>query len=68
MISKECYVYISLPEQYESVTAGKFVLETDDRGINVGHFIYGRSYLARSEAVELDLIELKLSDKVYLQF
>lgn len=65
MISKECYVYISLPEQYEPVTAGKFVLETDDRGINVGRFIYGRSYLARFEAVELDPIELKLSDRVY---
>ena len=39
MISKECYVYISLPEQYEPVTAGKFVLETDDRGVNLGRFI-----------------------------
>lgn len=65
MISKECYVYISLPEQYEPVTAGKFVLETDDRGINLGRFIYGKSYLARSEAVELDPVELKLTDKVY---
>ena len=44
MISKECYVYISLPEQYEPVTAGKFVLETDDRGINVGRFICDKSY------------------------
>ena len=65
MISKECYVYISLPEQYEPVTAGKFVLETDDRGINLGRFIYGKSYHARSEAVELDPVELKLTDKVY---
>lgn len=65
MISKECYVYISLPSQYEPVTAGKFVLETDDYGINVGRFIYGKSYLARSDAVELDPVELKLSDKAY---
>lgn len=29
MTSKECYVYITLSNQYEQVTAGKFVLETD---------------------------------------
>ena len=65
MISKECYVYISLPEKCEPVTAGKFVLETDDRGVNLGRFIYGKSYLVRPEAVELDPIELKLTDKIY---
>ena len=65
MTSRECYVYITLPNQYEQVTAGKFVLDTNIRGDNIGRFVYGKSYLARPDAVELDPIELKLTDKVY---
>jgi len=65
MTSRECYVYITLPNQYEQVTAGKFVLDTNFRGDNIGRFVYGKSYLARSDAVELDPIELRLTNKVY---
>ena len=65
MTSRECYVYITLPNQYEQVTAGKFVLDTNIRGDNIGRFVYGKSYLARPDAVELDPIELRLTDKVY---
>jgi serine/threonine-protein kinase HipA len=65
MTSKECYVYITLPNQYEQVTAGKFVLDSNVRGDNIGRFVYGKSYLARSDAVELDPIELRLTDKIY---
>ena len=46
MISKECYVYIALPNQYEQITAGKFVLETNAYGENIGRFVYG-FYLLR---------------------
>lgn len=61
MISKDnlCYVYMTLPKQTEPITVGKFVIED-----NVGRFVYGRSYLARHDAVDIDPIELKLTDKV----
>jgi len=63
--ASECYVYITLPEETEFVTAGKFELTTDLRGNPTGKFVYGRSYLARDNAVPIDPIELKLSTKTY---
>jgi serine/threonine-protein kinase HipA len=41
------------------------VLTTDRRGANIGRFVYGKSYLARENAVEIDPIDLKLSDATY---
>ena len=61
----ECFVYITLPGQTGPVTAGKFVLETDRRGVALGRFVYGRNYLARVDAVPIDPIELKLSEQTY---
>lgn len=57
----ECYVYIVLPGETEFVAAAKFVLAADRRGNPVGRFVYGRSYLARPNAVPIDPIELKLT-------
>ena len=69
MISKstasECYVYITLPGETKFVTAGKFELTTNRQGIPTGKFVYGRKYLARKNAVAIDPLELKLSDKTY---
>lgn len=69
MISKdktqECFVYIVLPGQTEFVTAGRFRLDTDRHGITTGRFVYGKSYLARAEAVPIDPIELKLATAIY---
>ncbi len=61
----ECFVYITLPGQTQPVTAGRFALGVDRRGVPEGRFVYGRSYLARPSAVPLDPIELKLTDRVY---
>jgi serine/threonine-protein kinase HipA len=61
----ECYVYITLPGQTESVTAGRFELSKDRRGNALGRFVYGKSYLARGNAVAIDPIELKLSGDTY---
>ncbi len=61
----ECYVYIMLPGQTEFVTAGKFELSTNRRGIPTGKFVYGRSYLARDNRVVIDPIELKLGNETY---
>ncbi len=69
MISKptptECFVYITLPGQTTPVTAARFELTTNRRGIATGRLVYGRTYLARADAVPIDPIELKLSDRTY---
>ncbi len=61
----ECYVYIVLAGETSFVTAGKFALTTDRHGVPTGKFVYGRSYLARANAVPIDPLELKLGTKTY---
>lgn len=61
----ECFVYITLPGATEFVTAGKFESTTNRQGIPTGKFVYGRSYLERDDAVPIDPLALKLSNKTY---
>ena len=61
----ECFVYITLPGARAAVIAGRFVLEATPSGEALGRFVYGRSYLANPDAVEIDPVELKLSDQTY---
>ena len=61
----DCFVYITLPGQVKPVTAGRFVLTSTRRGEPIGRFVYGRSYLARDDRVEIDPIELKLAERTY---
>jgi len=61
----ECFVYITLPGQTDSITAGRFELTKDRRGTAIGRFVYGKSYLARGDAVAFDPVELKLSGETY---
>lgn len=56
---------MTLPGQTEAVTAGRFVLSKNRDGTPLGKFVYGKSYLARNDAVEIDPVELKLSDETY---
>jgi len=63
--AQECFVYIALPGETEFVTAGRFRLDTDRHGVATGRFVYGKSYLARDNAVPIDPLELKLSPKTY---
>jgi serine/threonine-protein kinase HipA len=63
--ASECFVYITLPGQTQAVTAGRFTLTKDRRGIALGRFVYGKSYLARNDAIVIDPFELKLSDVTY---
>ena len=70
MISKSqqprrCYVYMTLPGETKPVTAGRYELGPDRSGVPLGRFVYGRSYLARAEAVEIDPVELKLAPRLY---
>ena len=62
---RECFVYITLPGQTEPVTAGRFALGVSRTGVPEGHFVYGRSYLERENAVPLDPVELKLATRTY---
>ncbi|MGD9657819.1 MAG: type II toxin-antitoxin system HipA family toxin [Methylocystis sp.] len=62
---RECFVYIVLPGATEFVTAGRFRVITDRSGVARGSFVYGKSYLARPDAVEFDPVELRLAPRVY---
>lgn len=61
----ECFVYITLPGQTNAVTAGRFVLTKSRDGTPLGRFVYGKSYQARNDAVEIDPLQLKLTDETY---
>jgi len=63
-IGRECFVYITLPGHIKPVTAGKFSVTTE-KGLKIGHFTYGRKYLERPDKVELDPVELVLSENPY---
>lgn len=62
---RECYVYLVPPGQTDFVTAGRFRVVTQDDGTATGSFVYGRRYLERNDAVELDPIELRLANRIY---
>ena len=61
---RDCFVYVVPPGATEFVTAGRFRW-IDDGAAAVGQFVYGRTYRERSDAVELDPVELRLSAQVY---
>ena len=61
---RECYVYIVPPGATEFVTAGRFEVMEVSPGF-LGTFVYGRKYRERKDAVELDPVELRLSNQVY---
>jgi serine/threonine-protein kinase HipA len=62
---RECYVYIVPPGEAEFVTAGRFRVYPTPEGLAVGEFVYGRRYLGREDAVELDPVELRLRRGTY---
>jgi serine/threonine-protein kinase HipA len=57
---RECFVYIVPPGETTFVTAARFRVSESQDGASVGEFVYGRRYLERADAVELDPVELKL--------
>ncbi len=60
-----CFVYITLPGATEAVTAARFELTTNRSGVPLGRLVYGRSYLARGDAVAVDPVELILAPRTY---
>src|SRR5580692_873179 len=61
----EAYVYITLPGATTAVTAGRFTHTIERNGLAVGRFIYGRRYLEREDAVEIDPVELRFGRAGY---
>ena len=56
--TQECYVYIQLPGDTDSVTCGRFTQTWTHNGTVTGSFVYGRSYLALPDGLPLDPIHL----------
>lgn len=61
----DCFVYITLPNTTEPITAARFELGETRDGRPLGRLIYGRSYLERADAVEIDPVELQLGSRTY---
>jgi serine/threonine-protein kinase HipA len=61
---QECFVYIQLPATFETVTAGRYQLESQD-GVPVGRFVYGRSYRENASAVPLDPFDLPIVPRTF---
>jgi serine/threonine-protein kinase HipA len=64
-MTSECFVYVHLPGEVQAVTAGKYRLDVGRDGSKVGRFVYGKSYLARPDRVELDPAELRIREREF---
>ena len=62
--TQQCFVYIQLPETLETVTAGRYQLESQD-GVPIGKFVYGRSYRENAKAVPLDPFDLPIVPRTF---
>lgn len=63
--SRQCFVYLWLPGATTAVTAGRYELTRNRHGTPLGRFVYGKSYLARPDAVAIDPTELTLAAKTF---
>ena len=61
---RDCFVFVALPGQSEYVVAGRFRGSVTSGGDRLGEFVYGRSYLGRPDAVELDPVQLRLTEDI----
>jgi serine/threonine-protein kinase HipA len=61
---RESFVHIVLPGETAFTVAGRFRVARTPAGVWRGEFVYGRSYLERPDAVELDPVELTLGPSV----
>jgi serine/threonine-protein kinase HipA len=62
--ASECFVYITLPGEETFVPAARLRISQGERG-PLGELVYGRSYLARPDAVPFDPVELPLGARTY---
>ena len=59
--ASSCFVYVTLPGATAPVTAARFELTSN----GLGRLVYGKSYLARADAVPLEPLELPLTERVF---
>ncbi|WP_185230911.1 type II toxin-antitoxin system HipA family toxin [Teredinibacter franksiae] len=64
MLVKEAYVFVNL--QGEDVVAGKVQHHRENRGLERFYFVYGQSYLKRTNAFSLDPRQLPLSTRTFI--
>jgi serine/threonine-protein kinase HipA len=64
-VASSCFVYITLPGETSPVTAARFELTPNRQREPIGRLVYGKSYLARREAVPLDPLELPLQERTF---
>ncbi len=57
------FVWIWLPGSSEPVVCGRFIHQRTASGLPTGSFVYGKSYLARPQAVPIDPIVLPLNER-----
>ena len=62
---RECFVYLVPPGEVEFVTAARFVWAPSGDDGGVGRLVYGRRYLERGDAVELDPVQLRLARSTF---
>lgn len=63
MSSEVLFVWVYLPHWVEPVVAGRLnISATAAAGAKVGEFVYGKSYLARTEAIAIDPCTLPLQE------
>lgn len=65
MTSKECYVYIQLPNSFETVTVGRFNWTNSGTNTDVGTFVYAQSYLKNKSAISIDHYNLPLEERIF---
>ena len=65
MISKECYVYLQLPNSHSQITVGYLQWQSSGANTDVGTFIYGKNYLSTKNAFPLDPFQLVLSEREF---
>jgi serine/threonine-protein kinase HipA len=56
---------MTLPGATEALTAARFEFTTNRSGVPLGRLVYGKSYLARGDAVAIDPVELTLGSRTY---
>ncbi len=65
MISKECYVYIQLPNSIDIVTVGRLTWTNSGSNTDVGTFVYAKSYLKNKFAFAIDPYVLPLEERIF---
>lgn len=64
-MTSEAFVWIYLPGDTRLTLCGRFTHDLTATGLASGQFVYGKTYLANTDAIALDPIALPLGPKTY---